>query len=102
MAGAKISSLLDGGGQHVAAAADGFDELGVPAVILQFAAQAGDGDVDRAIERTGLAAAQEVKKHIPRQHAAGAVQQSDQKHVFATGYGNFNAGWVKQAAARGF
>ena len=50
--------------QHVAAAAHRLDELGVAPVILQLAAQAGDGNVDRAVERPGLPAPQQIQQHV--------------------------------------
>jgi hypothetical protein len=87
--------------QHVAAAAHGLDQLGVAAVILQLAAQAADGDVDGAVERPGLAAAQQVQQHVAGQHPVGALHQGDQQVVFAPRERHFDGVRVEQAAARG-
>src|SRR5277367_1082007 len=90
------------GGQHIPAAADGFYQLGVAAVIFQFAAEAADGDVDGAVEGAGLAAAQEVEQHVAGEDAVGAFDEGDEEVVFATGEGDFDGVRVHQAAAGGF
>jgi hypothetical protein len=61
-----MSRTLDGGGENIAAPADGFDQLGVPAVIFQLAAEARHGDINRAVKGSCLAAAKQVKQHIAR------------------------------------
>ena len=91
---------LDRRRQDVAAAAHCLDELGVAAVILQLAAQAADRDVDRPVERAGLAATQQVEQHVAGQHAVGALDQRQQQVVFAAGQRDLDTVGVEQPAAR--
>jgi hypothetical protein len=44
-------------------------------VVLQFAPQPSNLDVDRPVERSGLAIARQVQKAIPRQHLIGVVDK---------------------------
>ena len=72
------------------------------AIVFQLAAQAADGDVDGAVERAGLAAAQQVQQHVAGEHAVGALGEGKQEIVFAAGEGNFHAVRIQQPAAGGF
>ena len=74
----------------------------VAPVVLQLASQAGDGDIDRAVERAGLPPAQQVQQHVAGQHPVGALHQGLQQVVFAAGQGDLDPVGVEQAAAGRF
>ena len=69
------------------------------AVILELAAQPADGDVDRAVERPGLPAAQQVEQHVAGQHPVGALDQRQQQVVLAAGERHLDAVRVEQPPA---
>ena len=72
------------------------------AVVFQFTAQAADGDVNGAVERAGLAAAQQIQQHVAGEHTVGTLGEGEQKIVFTAGERNFHAIRVQQPAAGRF
>jgi hypothetical protein len=102
LCGQTRESPLDVRCQHVAAAAHGLDQLRLAAVILELAAQAADGDVDRAVERPSLAPAQQVQQHVARQHPVRPFHQGQQQVIFTAGQRDFHAIGAQQPATGWF
>ena len=69
------SADLDGRRKNIAGAAHRLDHRRPLRVVLQLAAQPSDLDVDRPVERAGLAIARQVEKPIARQHLIGVVDE---------------------------
>src|SRR5665647_19072 len=69
----SVSKAVHLGGENIATAAHRLDQLGVSSVIFELAAEPADRDVDGAIERPGLAPAQQVEQHVTGQHLVRTV-----------------------------
>src|SRR4051794_11177899 len=66
------SQRVDVGREHVAAGTHRLDHGGLLRIGFDLAPDAADQHVDRAFERTGVAALGEVEQVVARQHPAGA------------------------------
>ena len=80
---AALQPVVDRRDQDVAGAAHRLDDLRVVDVRLELLAQAADLDVDRAVERAGLAAARLLEQEVARQHAAGMLDERRQQAELA-------------------
>src|SRR5690606_10249736 len=69
----------DVGGQAVAAAPDGLDQLGIAAVLFHLAPEPADLVVDRAVEQVRLAALDHVEQPVAVEHLARVRQERDEQ-----------------------
>src|SRR4051812_36481721 len=73
------SQRVDRGREHVAAGAHRLDHGGILRIAFDLAPDAADQHVDRALERTGVAALGEIEQIFARQHTAGALAEGAQQ-----------------------
>src|SRR3546814_19696590 len=75
----------------VAGAAHGLDDLRLGRIALDLAADAGDADVDAAVEGLPVAIVREVQELVAGQHAVGVVRAGLQQVELPAGPGNVAA-----------
>src|SRR5688572_2772479 len=90
--------LLPGGDEHVPGAAHGADGAGMCRVRLDLAAQTGNADVDRAVERFPFAVARHGEQLVARQHLVRMLDQRLEEVELHGGDRNLAALGVGQGA----
>src|SRR5688572_5465494 len=89
------------GGEAVATAPYGLDQLRIAAVGFHLAAQAADLVVDRAVEQVRLAALDHVEQAVAVEHLARMVEERAQQPELGRGQRHHGAVRIGQAALQG-
>jgi hypothetical protein len=88
----------DVGGEAIAAAPHGLDQLGIAAVGFHLAPQAADLVVDRAVEQVRLAALDHVEQPVAVEHLARMAEERDEQAELGRGQRHDRAFGVGQPA----
>src|SRR5690606_40892065 len=91
----------DVGGEAIAAAPHGLDQLGIAAVLFHLAPQPADLVVDRAVERVRLAALDHVEQPVAVEHLPRMRQERDEQAELGRRQRHHGALWICQAPLEG-